>query len=203
MTAMLAIDVLKAAAVLMLARIGVSDFRTQKIRNQHVAELFAVALAILLVTYISNGNGRVAGLAFLMSAVLFFVLVLFWLLGKVGAGDVKLMATMPILVGFSGSIPFVAALLVFSLLVYAVAKFPVLLPRRWFRTYIQSLASSGRVPFGVPIAAAGILALLLTTSSGTWLIWGAESRALIQDCQPWTAALDNLDDAHLSAGRLC
>jgi prepilin peptidase CpaA len=202
MMAIIALDVLKATAVLMLARIAVSDFRTLKIRNEHVGQLFVTALAIMLVTFLSNGDSRAAGMALLVSGVLLVLLVVFWLLGKVGAGDVKLMVTIPILVGYSGSIPFVIAFFAFSILTYLVAKFPMLLPDRWFRAYISSLAKSGRVPFGVPIAAAGILALLVTTSSGNWLFFPGDSRALTQGCQPWTSALDSLDNA--SPGkRLC
>ncbi|MDB5563392.1 MAG: hypothetical protein JWN11_2810, partial [Hyphomicrobiales bacterium] len=65
-------------------------------------------------------------------------------------------------VGVPGSMPFLVALFVFSLITYGVAKFPLLLPERWFRDYIKSLASTGRVPFGVPISAAAIVAILVS-----------------------------------------
>ena len=161
MIAPIALDILRAVAVLMLARIAASDFMTQKIRNEHVLQLLAVGGGVLLITFITGGDAMSTGLTLAMSAGLFLVLLVFWLLGKVGAGDVKLLTTIPILVGYAGSLPFVAALLVFTLLTYFVMKFPILLPERWFRTYVAALASTGRVPFGVPIAGAAIVVLLL------------------------------------------
>jgi prepilin peptidase CpaA len=161
MTAQITLDILRAAAVLMLARIGVSDFLTQKIHNEHVLQLFAVAIAILLITLLTDRDITSAGLTLTMTAGLFVVLVIFWLLGKVGAGDVKLLSIMPILVGFSASLPFVCVLLAFTLVTYFIMKFPLVLPARWFRTYVASLAKSGQVPFGVPIAAAAIVVVLL------------------------------------------
>lgn len=157
----LSLDILKAVAVLMLARIGVSDFLTQRIRNDHMWQLFAVAIATLLITYTGNRDAFAAGLALAMSIVLFVILLAFWLLGKVGAGDVKLLATVPLLLGYGGSVPFIMALLVFTFVVYFIMKFPIILPQRWFRGYVQSIAASGRVPFGVPIAAAAIVAVLI------------------------------------------
>ena len=75
---------------------------------------------------------------------------------------------MPLIVGVPGSLPFAVAFMLFTFVVYFIAKFPHMLPERWFRTYIQNLAKSGRVPFGVPIAAAAIVALLLAPFSAAW-----------------------------------
>jgi prepilin peptidase CpaA len=160
----ISLDVLKAVAVLMLARIAVSDYLTQRIRNEHMWQLFAVAIAILLITFAGNRDALAAGFALAMSLLLFVILLVFWLLGKVGAGDVKLLATMPLLLGYGGSMPFMLALLVFTFIVYFIMKFPNLLPERWHRGYIQSIAATGRVPFGVPIAAAAIVAVLIPTN---------------------------------------
>jgi prepilin peptidase CpaA len=75
---------------------------------------------------------------------------------------VKLLTIVPILVGVEGSGPFMIALLLATALTAAVMKFPVLLPEKLFRNYVQTLAQNGRVPFGVPIAAAAIIGLLFT-----------------------------------------
>jgi len=161
MIAPLVLDVLKAAAILMLVRIGVSDFLTQKIRNEHITQLFVVAVAILLIGFVNDRDSLSVGLAMAMAAALFVVLLVFWLLGKVGAGDVKLLTTIPILLGYSASLPFVCLLLAFTLITFFVMKFPLVLPERWFRTYVASLAENGQVPFGVPIAAAAIVVVIL------------------------------------------
>ena len=157
-----AIIVLKAVAVVMLARIAIVDFRIQKIRNEQVLQLLAIALALLALQYMKNGDWRAPLVVVATSAVLFVVVIGFWFGGKIGAGDVKLLTIMPLLVGTTGALPFLIALLVFTLATYFIMKFPLVLPERWFRTYIQSLASTGRVPFGVPISAAAVVAVLVS-----------------------------------------
>ena len=156
---------LNAAAILLLMRIEITDFRHHKIYNAELISLLALALAAVVtesmrVHSISPAQGAAIG-----SAAMFAVLIGFWLAGKVGAGDVKLLAIVPLLVGYTGALPMVLALLVFSVATYLVMKFPALLPERWFRAYAKSLDSTGRVPFGVSISAATIIALLLP---GAW-----------------------------------
>lgn len=152
---------LKAAAILMLISIAITDFRLHKIYNSELLSLLALALAALLTeTFRLQSTSPALGAA-IGSGAIFVVLIGFWLAGKVGAGDVKLLTIVPLLVGYSGALPMVLALLVFTLVTYLVMKFPVLMPERWLRAYTQSLDAKGRVPFGVPIAAATILALLL------------------------------------------
>jgi len=182
--ATLVLGVLKAISVLMLVRIGVSDFKTQRIRNEHMRELFAVALGILVATYFVTGDGMAVGLTIAAAAVVFVLLLAFWLAGKLGAGDVKLLTTVPLIIGVSGSAPFVVAFLVFTLATYFIAKFPNMLPERWFRVYIQNLAKSGRVPFGVPIAAATIVALLVAPLLPALQPQSPEAAALQRACAP-------------------
>ena len=152
---------LKAAAIVLLIRVAVTDFRQHKIFNAELLSLLALALAVVLTESLRLQSTIPALGAAAASAAIFVVLIGFWLARKVGAGDVKLFTIVPLLVGYSGALPMVLALLVFTLTTYLVMKFPALLPERWFRVYAQSLDSTGRVPFGVPIAAATILALLL------------------------------------------
>jgi prepilin peptidase CpaA len=154
----------KAGVVIVLAYIAASDFTTQKIRNQQLMYLLAGAAALCVLRYMQTGDWRPALLAGAMAAVLFVVLFVFWLLGKVGAGDVKLLAVVPLAVGIEGSLTFMVGLLVLTLATYLVMKFPVLVPERWFRTYLVGLGKTGRVPFGVPISIAAVLALLLPLS---------------------------------------
>lgn len=155
----------KAVAILMLIRIGVTDFRQHKIFNSQLVQLLSVALA-LVVLEATRGQAWVpAAGAAAASALIFVALIGFWVAGKVGAGDVKLLTIVPLLVGYGGVLPMMLALLAFTLATYLVMKFSILLPRPWFEVYTASLDDRGRVPFGVPIAAAAILTLLLP---GTW-----------------------------------
>lgn len=153
--------VLKAAAILMLARIAYVDFLTLRIRNDHVLALFAVALAILVFDFMQSNDIARAGILFAASALVFILLLVFWMLRKVGAGDVKLFAIMPLLVGLNSSITFVLALLVLTLLIYGAMKFPMLLPAQLYRVQLDAMRRDGKIPFGVPIALAAIAALLI------------------------------------------
>lgn len=162
---LLVLLVLKAIAIVVLATIAITDFRTQKIRNEQVRRLLVIAAAIQFVSYINTFDLAAVGLALAASGALFVALFGFWLGGKVGAGDVKLLAIVPLLIGMSGSLPFVIAMLVFSLAIYVLARHPTLLPEKWFRSYAERIGANGRVPFGIPIAAAAIVSLLLPASA--------------------------------------
>jgi prepilin peptidase CpaA len=152
---------LKAAAILVLVRIAITDFRQHKIYNSELLSLLALALTIVLTEATRLQSTTPALIAGAASAAIFLALIVFWVLRKVGAGDVKLLTIVPLLVGYTGALPMMLMLLALTLFTYLVMKFPVLVPERWFRIYAQSLDSTGRVPFGVPIAAATIFALLL------------------------------------------
>ena len=114
------------------------------------------------------------GLSALAGLLLFVVLFPFWTLRKVGAGDVKLMAVMPLLIGGSGLVVFSVLLLLFALVTAVLVKNPFMLPAGMFRIYVQHLDRKGVVPFGVPISLAAICALafqiyeswVLASSSG-------------------------------------
>ena len=152
--------VLKAVAIGLLFRIALIDFREHKIHNISVLALLAVAVALVALSIVKQGGIFGAGVTVAVSAALFTVLFLFWLGGKVGAGDVKLLGIVPMLVGYQAMLPLAIAMLAFSMAVVLLMRYPVLLPESWFRTYIQGLGTTGRIPFGVPIAAAAILTLV-------------------------------------------
>jgi prepilin peptidase CpaA len=158
-----ALIVLKAAAIVLLVKIAATDFRVQKIRNADLLPLLVIALAVRGLEYLRQPELVPLLTAVAIAVVLFLVLITFWLFGKVGAGDVKLLTIVPILVGVEGSGRFMIVLLVATALTAAVMKYPLLLPERLFRSYVATLAQSGRVPFGVPIASAAIVGLLFTT----------------------------------------
>jgi prepilin peptidase CpaA len=154
---------LKAIAIAMLIRIAILDFTALRIRNDQVVGLLAVAVAIVVTGFLRDFDlGKVLVLL-AASAVTFVILFVFWLLKKVGAGDVKLFAAVPLLVGTDGSPTFVLALLVATLMIYVAMKFPMLLPQQLYRVQLEAMRRDRRIPFGVPISIAAILALLIPT----------------------------------------
>lgn len=159
--------ILTAAAIGQLVLIGKGDFLTQKIPNSSVGLLLLTAIATRAVDFVAHhdqfgldetGIANLEGSA-ILAAVLFVFMFVFWLLHKVGAGDVKLLSVVAFLVGFQFSMLFALALLACTVVTYIIMKQPQLLPERMFREYVASLARFDRVPFGVPISAAAILTL--------------------------------------------
>lgn len=157
---------LKVLAIPLLARIGWIDFKTQKISNRDVLLLLCLGAGGLLLLSLQSGSWWDLGLGALAGLLLFVALFPFWALRKVGAGDVKLMAVMPFLIGGSGLVLFSMLLLVFALIAVMVVKTPFMLPEGAFRLYIQHMDRKGVVPFGVPISMAAICTIL-------FLIWMA------------------------------
>ena len=159
--------ILAAAAVAQLVSIGRTDFMTQKISNASVGLLLLTAVAVRAVDFywhydpyrIDQSASLNLEASVILAAVLFAVTFVFWLFRKIGAGDVKLLAVVGLLVGFQASIVFAIFLLACTVLTYIVMKQPLLLPERMFREYVASLARYDRVPFGVPISTAAILTL--------------------------------------------
>lgn len=165
---------LKALAIPLLAMIARTDFTTQKISNRDVLLLLCLALGALQLVAVQSGTWWDMGLSAFGGLLLFVALFPFWLLRKIGAGDVKLMAVMPFLIGGNGLIVFTFLLLVFAIAIAVLVKNPFMLPAGAFRLYVQHMDRKGVVPFGVPIAAAAICAIafqiytavMVATSSG-------------------------------------
>ncbi|RWM26166.1 prepilin peptidase [Mesorhizobium sp.] len=147
---------LKALAIPLLVRVAWLDFTAQRISNRDVLLLLCLGLGSLQLSSVAVGSWWDMGLSALAGLVLFVGLFPFWTLRKVGAGDVKLMAVTPLLVGGSGLVVFSLLLLVFALVTALLVKSPFLLPAGAFRIYVQHLDRKGVVPFGVPISAAAI-----------------------------------------------
>ncbi|AZO32152.1 MULTISPECIES: prepilin peptidase [unclassified Mesorhizobium] len=165
---------LKALAVPLLARVAWVDFSTQKISNRDILLLLCMGLGSLQLFSVQTGSWWDMGLSAIAGLILFIALFPFWVLRKVGAGDVKLIAVTPLLIGGSNLTVFSVLLLVFAIATAAVVKNPFLLPAGMFRHYVQHMDRKGVVPFGVPISAAAICtialqmyqALMVATSSG-------------------------------------
>jgi prepilin peptidase CpaA len=154
---------LKALAIPLLARIAWLDFTTQKISNQNVLLMLCLGLGSLQLLSVQSGSWWDMGLSALAGLLLFVALFPFWAMRKVGAGDVKLMAVVPFLIGGSGLVVFSVLLLLFALATALIVKNPFMLPAGAFRLYVQHLDRKGVVPFGVPIslAAIGTIAFLV------------------------------------------
>ncbi|TIW22291.1 MAG: prepilin peptidase [Mesorhizobium sp.] len=166
--------VFQGLAILLLGRIAWIDFSTQRISNRDVLLLLCLGLGALQFQSLQAHSWFEMGLSALAGLVLFVALFPFWLLRKIGAGDVKLMSVTPFLIGQSSLLVFSILLLVFAVATAAVVKNPFLLPAGMFRHYVQHLDRKGVVPFGVPISAAAICtialqmyhAIVVATSSG-------------------------------------
>jgi prepilin peptidase CpaA len=163
---------LKVLAIPLLARIAWVDFATQKISNRDVLLLLCLGLGSLQFLSILTGSWWDMGLSALAGLVLFIALFPFWALRKVGAGDVKLMAVTPFLIGGSDLIVFSALLLVFALATALIVKSPFMLPDGAFRLYVQHLDRKGVVPFGVPISLASICTLAFQIYNGFMILVG-------------------------------
>lgn len=153
--------VLKLLLVAVLCRIGFLDFSKQKIRNVDVLVVLGLGGATMAIGWIAGIGLWQVGLGVAAALLFFFLLVPFWLLGKVGAGDVKFLAVSPIAIGGGDLFLFSLALLVAAVLTAFIVKNPVLLPEGLFRRYIEFLDRKQVVPFGVPISAGLIFVLLL------------------------------------------
>ncbi|ESX95788.1 prepilin peptidase [Mesorhizobium sp. LNJC405B00] len=168
---------LKAFAIPLLARIAWLDFTTQKISNSNVLLLLCLGAGSLLLLALPSDSWWDMTLSTLAGLLLFIVLFPFWVLRKVGAGDVKLMAVIPFLVGGSGLVVFSLLLMVFAVVMAMVMKNPFLLPAGAFRLYVQHMDRKGVVPFGVPISAAATGAIAFQIY-GSWLL--ASSSGVLQ-----------------------
>lgn len=169
---------LKALAIPLLAKVAWLDFTTQKISNSNVLLLLCLGLGSLLLLAVQSGSWWDMGLSALAGLLLFVVFFPFWILRKVGAGDVKLMAVIPFLVGGSGLVVFSLLLMVFAVAMAVVVKNPFLLPAGAFRLYVQHMDRKGVVPFGVPISAAAVGAIAFQTYGG--LVMASSSGVLQQ-----------------------
>ncbi|RVD43847.1 prepilin peptidase [Mesorhizobium sp. M4B.F.Ca.ET.215.01.1.1] len=168
---------LKALAIPLLARIAWVDFTTQKITNRDVLLLLCLGLGSLQLLSVQSGSWWDMGLSALAGLLLFIVLFPFWTLRRVGAGDVKLMAVIPLLIGGSGLVVFSVLLLLFALVMAMVVKNPLMLPQGAFQLYVQHLDRKGVVPFGVPIAIAAICSIVFQIYE-SWML--ASSSGVLQ-----------------------
>lgn len=144
-----------------LALIAWRDFLTYRISNRDVL-IFTCMVALLVI--LRGLQGSMAEVApDLLAGVLLFVLgFVMWLLGAMGAGDVKLYFPLGMMVGWALLPIYVVFLLVASVLML----FAVWLGRRFpkeegrLRARLTEIARAKKVPYAVPMAIGATLTLL-------------------------------------------
>jgi prepilin peptidase CpaA len=163
---------LEAAVVALLLRVAVVDFRTQRIANRDVLALAVAGVGTILcralwrLDQLQTGVWGELYLSLAMAAGLFLVLLPLWLMRKIGAGDVKLMAATPLVAGSSEMLTFAIFLMGFAIVTVFFVKNPMLLPAPMFREYVAHFGRKGVVPFGVPICAALLAVVALRAFAG-------------------------------------
>ncbi len=146
-----------------LGAIAWQDYSRLKIPN----ELTALTLGVV-VTFWASGTLPIGWLDLCFAAALFITSVFFWLAGKVGAGDVKLLGVVALPVGIAGGLPFAASLC--SLALVTAGGYRWILMTGYRRPMLwrwAELANSRHVPYGVLISLATISSLLMRFRTGS------------------------------------
>ncbi|MEL6643283.1 MAG: prepilin peptidase [Pseudomonadota bacterium] len=149
-------DIFLIASIACLLFIGWRDFVTLKISNQIVIVLLVLYLGF---TATRGFDGIVDDL--LAGGLLFGLTFIFWLLGKIGAGDVKLYLPVGLFIGLNGLLPYAVFLAATSILVLLVIKVGGRFAKgtTYFGKRLQELRGLGKVPYGVPmgLSAVGVM----------------------------------------------
>ena len=150
--------------------VAYGDVRTRRIPNQLAAAIAALGLVRMLLA----GDPRVALCTLAAAAGVLAVAFLLFRRGLVGGGDVKLLAAASLLVGYRDLFGFLFLMsLCGALVAFAVLAAAKLGP--WLRDIPapatmsparkdQGTPARPSVPYGVAIAAAGVLVLVLQSS---------------------------------------
>lgn len=140
-----------------LAYVAWKDFLELRIRNRDVAIFSGMVLLLLAL------RGFDGALPDLMAGLLLFVLgFVMWMIGAMGAGDVKLYLPLGVFVGWALLPVYVVFLLIGSIILLGA----VLLARRFpadrgrIRARLTEIAAARAVPYAVPMVFGAILTLL-------------------------------------------
>jgi prepilin peptidase CpaA len=141
---------LRVVASTLLLQAAWTDLREYKIRNELI-----LALAGLFVLY-AVLTGRWADLRWdiAFAAVMFVVMLVFYSLGWIGGGDVKILAVAFLWTGLSGALPFAILLALFSGVHTFAAKLG------WLKSEVTD-SGRRRIPFAPSVAAALIATFVL------------------------------------------
>jgi prepilin peptidase CpaA len=137
------------------------DFLTYRISNRNVLILTAM---VAVLVFLRGVQGEIAYLVpDLFAGGLLFVLgFVMWILGAMGAGDVKLYFPLGVLVGWSLLPIYVVFLLIASIVMLVAIWLGRRFPREngGLRARLTEIARARKVPYGVPMVAGAILTLL-------------------------------------------
>ncbi|WPH19792.1 A24 family peptidase [Variovorax paradoxus] len=165
----------ESSLLVWLLFVAVYDFRKRRVPNWLVLGGAALALAALAVDRQPFGLSWTA--AFLGAAIGFGFLLLFYVLGLMGAGDVKFAGALGLWVGLPGLAPiWIAA----SLLAGAHGVLWLILKRRAVFPKVAVLLR-GRPQAPNDIASSGIsarfipYAAYLAMATAAWIVWGRQS----------------------------
>jgi prepilin peptidase CpaA len=150
-----------------LAVIAYRDVRTRRIPNVLSLGIAILGLLRIILVYdpVAAGHTLAAGAAIFVAAFL-----LFWY-GAIGGGDAKLVSATALLVGYHDLFSFLFLMSVcggaLALAMLARDTLRLWLPARWARTPLATeiaecvAAPAPTVPYGVAIATAGVVMLIL------------------------------------------
>ena len=159
-------------AIGILAIIAYGDVRTRRIPNVLTGVIAMLGLIRMLLVHdpVAAGHTLAASAAVITAAFL-----LFWR-GAIGGGDAKLVAAMALLIGYQNLLSFLFLMsLCGGALAIAILARDKLRPRFWRlsrparmpsateATGCIAAAARSTVPYGVAIAAAGVITLILKT----------------------------------------
>jgi len=130
-----------------------TDLREFKIRNELILAL--AGLFVLYAVLIGHWADLKWDVAF--AALMFVVLLVFYSLGGMGGGDVKILAVAFLWTGLSGALPFAILLALFSGLHGIAAKFG------WVKSQVTA-SGRRRIPFAPSVAGALICTFMLRSS---------------------------------------
>jgi len=139
-----------------LGAIAWQDYSRLKIPN----ELTLLTLGVVI-TFWACGVVPIGVLDVGFALALFFMSIIFWLAGKVGAGDVKLLGVTALPVGIAGGMPFAISLCALALTTAGSYRWIMIFGYRYPRLWRWAeLAERKQVPYGVLISLATVVSLL-------------------------------------------
>jgi prepilin peptidase CpaA len=166
--------IVSAAAALILVAAW-QDFTSWKIRNWTVLALLGVYICLALWRWLAPAENLAGGVLYALGPstpiygdvaaglLLFTIGVVLWALRMLGAGDAKLFFPIGLFVGLNYLFPFAVALALGAIVGAVALKFPVPLHYQVWPAgaRIEEIRQSGKVPYGVVMAGAALIAMYL------------------------------------------
>lgn len=146
------------AILLLLAHCAWTDITTFKIRNNSVLAILAVVIVFWI-----TGMREFQPVDLVLAAAIFAASLGLWLLGKMGGGDVKLLAATVLALGSQPAMIFGVGLLACALLWLGLLRYWLVVDYYIpFPAQLERAMATRRVPYGVCIALAAMVAVLGT-----------------------------------------